>query len=393
MRSEVYICGAARTPTGRFLGALSSLTAPQLGAIAARAALERAGLPGDALDEVIFGNVVSAGVGQAPARQAALGAGVAVEVPAVTVNKVCGSGLKAITLAAQAIRAGDADLILAGGMESMSQAPYLLRQARTGYRLGDGQIVDAVVHDGLWCAIEHWHMGMAAEHIAAVYGISRAEQDAWALRSQQRATAAIQSCQFRAEIVPVEVPQRSGTVRVETDEPPRPDTTLEALARLQPAFAPSGTVTAGNAPGLSDGAAAVVVASAAAAERHGLRPLARLTGYASAALEPKMLFAAPPRAIQRVLDKTGLRLDDFDLLEINEAFAAQILANGRELDWDWERVNVNGGAIALGHPIGATGARLVVSLLHALRSRGGRRGLVALCLGGGGAIAASFEIV
>ncbi|MBI4505804.1 MAG: acetyl-CoA C-acyltransferase [Chloroflexi bacterium] len=378
---------------GRFLGALSSLTAPQLGAVAARAALDRAGLKGGELDEVIFGNVVSAGVGQAPARQVALGAGVPVEVPAVTVNKVCGSGLKAMSFAAQAIRAGDADLILAGGMESMSQAPYLLRQARTGYRLGDGQIVDAVVHDGLWCAIEQWHMGMAAEHIAAVFGVSRAEQDEYALGSQQRAAAAVASCRFRAEIVPVDVAQRGSSVRVETDETPRAETTLEALARLKPAFAPGGTVTAGNAPGLSDGAAAVVVASAEAVERYGLQPLARVTGYASASLEPKMLFAAPPRAIQRLLDRTGLRLDDFDLLEINEAFAAQVLANGRELHWDWSRLNVNGGAIALGHPIGATGARLVVSLLHALRSRGGRRGLAALCLGGGGAIAASFELV
>jgi acetyl-CoA C-acetyltransferase len=390
---DVYLCGAARTPTGRFLGALSSLSAPQLGAIAARAALARAGLSGAEIDEVIFGNVVSAGVGQAPARQAALAAGIPAEVSALTINKVCGSGLKAIALAAQAIRAGDANLILAGGMESMSQAPYLLRQARTGYRLGDGQIVDAVVHDGLWCATEQWHMGNAAEHIANVFGISREEQDAYALRSQQRAVAAQAACRFSAEIVPVEVAQRGGMVRVERDETPRPDTTLEALARLKPAFTPDGSVTAGNAPGLSDGAAAVVVASAQAVERHGLQPLARITGYTSASLEPKLLFAAPPRAIQRLLDRTGLQLSDFDLIEVNEAFAAQVLANGRELQWDWDRVNVNGGAIALGHPIGATGARLVVSILHALRDRGGRRGLVSLCLGGGGAVAASLELV
>lgn len=391
---RVFIAGAARIPTGRFLGGLSSVTAPQLGAIAIREAVRRSQVPPQRVDEVIMGQVVTAGAGQAPARQAALVAGLPPEVPALTINKVCGSGLKAAMLAAQAILAGDAEVIVAGGMESMSQAPYLLRRARTGYRMGHGELIDGVVHDGLWCAAENWHMGMAAEYIADEYDISREEMDEFALHSHRRAIAAIQAGRFKAEIVPVEVPGPKGSAgAVDTDETPRPDTSLEALAKLAPAFKPNGKVTAGNAPGLSDGAAAVVLISEKAAQRWGLKPMARVVGYASAAIAPKLLFAAPPLAIRRLMAKTGQRLEDYDLIEVNEAFAAQILANAKEMRWDWDRVNGNGGAVALGHPIGASGARLLTTLLYALRDQGGRRGLAALCLGGGGAVAMSIEIV
>ncbi len=389
--SEAYIVSAARTPTGKFLGALASLAAPSLGAIVIGEAVRRAGIEPDAVDEVIMGNVVQAGVGQAPARQAALGGGVPAEVPAFTVNKVCGSGLKAVILAAQAIRAGDASLIVAGGMESMSNAPYLLTRARTGYRLGDDRLVDAVIHDGLWCAFEHGHMGELAELIAERYGITRGEQDRFALRSHQKAVEAQRRGWFSDEIVPVKIPDRTGEKVVDSDEPPRPDTSLEALSKLRPAFKVDGTVTAGNAPGLSDGAAALVVASGTAVSRLGLRPLARIVAYASAATEPKWLFAAPPLAIRKLLEKAGLRLHDLDLIEINEAFAAQVLANGRELDWDWDKVNVCGGAVALGHPIGASGARILTTLVHSLRRLGRRWGLAALCLGGGGAVAMAVE--
>ena len=390
MERSVVIVGGARTPVGKFLGSLSPLTAPQLGAIAIRAALERANLPEDAVDEVLIGNVIQAGIGQAPARQAALQAGIPVSVPATTVNKVCGSGLKAVMFATQALRLGDANIVVAGGMESMSNAPYLLTQARTGYRLGDGTLVDAVVHDGLWCACENQHMGNAAEYIAREFGISRAEQDEFALGSHSKAVSAQKEGRSADEIVPVSVPQRKGAlVQVTQDESPRPDTSLEALARLTPAFEKDGSVTAGNAPGLSDGAAALVLTTEAFASERGIIPLARVTGYSSAALEPKRIFAAPALAIRQLLERTGLSLNDFDLLEINEAFAAQILANGKELGWDWSRVNINGGAVALGHPIGATGARILVTLLYALKP--GQRGLAALCLGGGGAVAMSIE--
>jgi acetyl-CoA C-acetyltransferase len=387
------IVGAARTPTGKFLGGLASFTAPQLGAIVIKEAVRRSGIAQDAIEEVIMGNVVSAGVGQAPARQAALHSGLPVDIPAFTVNKVCGSGLKAVMLAAQAIRTGDEQAFVAGGMESMSNAPYLLAKARTGYRMGNGEIIDAVVHDGLWCALENIHMGNEAEIIAEKFGVTREEQDHFALQSHQRAAAATAAGRFKEEIVPVEIKQKKGTVVVDKDEPIRSDSTLEALAKLKPAFvSEGGTVTAGNAPGLSDGASATVVVDQAFAKANRLTELARITGYASAAITPRYIFAAPTRAVRRLLERTGMKIGDFELIEVNEAFAAQALANGKELDWDWSRVNVNGGAIALGHPIGSSGSRLLITLIHELRRRGGGRGLATLCLGGGGAVAMSVEV-
>ncbi len=386
------IVGAARTPTGKFLGGLASFTAPQLGAIVIKEAVQRAGIAQDAIDEVIMGNVVSAGVGQAPARQAALHSGLPVDIPAFTVNKVCGSGLKAVMLAAQSIRAGDEQAFVAGGMESMSNAPYLLAKARTGYRMGNGEIIDAVVHDGLWCAFENIHMGREAEIIAEKFGVTREEQDRFSLQSHQRAAEATAAGRFKEEIVPVEVKQKKGTMVVEKDEPIRGDSTMDTLAKLMPAFQEGGTVTAGNAPGLSDGASAAVVVDQAFARANGLTELARITGYASAAITPRYIFAAPTRAVRRLLERTGMKVGDFDLIEVNEAFAAQALANGRELDWDWSRVNVNGGAIALGHPIGSSGCRVLITLIHELRRRGGGRGLATLCLGGGGAVAMSVEV-
>ncbi|MHB8600726.1 MAG: acetyl-CoA C-acetyltransferase [Ktedonobacteraceae bacterium] len=386
------IVGAARTPTGKFLGGLSSFTAPQLGAIAIKEAVRRSGIAPEAIEEVIMGNVVTAGIGQAPARQAAIFAGLPDDLPAFTVNKVCGSGLKAVMLAAQSIRAGDEQVFVAGGMESMSNAPYLLTKARTGYRMGDGKIIDAVVNDGLWCAFENIHMGNEAEIIADTFCITRDAQDQFSVQSQQRAAAATAAGRFREEIVPVEVPQKKGVLVVDTDEPIRADTTLEALTKLKPAFQQGGTVTAGNAPGLSDGASATVVVDSDFARANGLNVLARITGYASAAITPRYVFAAPTRAVNRLLERTGRKISDFDLIEVNEAFAAQTLANGKELDWDWSRVNVNGGAIALGHPIGSSGSRVLITLIHELRRRGGGRGLATLCLGGGGAVAMSVEV-
>lgn len=386
------IVGAARIPTGKFLGGLASFSAPELGALAIREAVRRAGIAPEAIDEVIMGNVVSAGIGQAPARQAAIKAQLPDDIPAFTINKVCGSGLKAVMLAAQAIRAGDAQAFVAGGMESMSNAPYLLPQARTGYRMGNGELVDAVVHDGLWCAFEDIHMGNEAEIIAEKFGVTREEQDRFALRSHQRATEATTSGRFKEEIVPVEVKQKKGTILIEADEPIRPDTSLETLAKLKPAFQQGGTVTAGNAPGLSDGASAMIVVERDFAHVHGMRALAQITGYASAAITPRYIFAAPTRAVRRLLERTNMKISDFDLIEVNEAFAAQALANGKELDWDWSRVNVNGGAIALGHPIGSSGARVLTTLIYELRRRGGGRGLATLCLGGGGAVALSIEV-
>ncbi len=392
--TEAYIVGAARTPIGRFLGSLASQSAPALGAVAVRAALERSGLPADAVDDVLLGNVVQAGVGQAPARQAAIRAGIPPSASATTLNKVCASGLQAVIDATRAIRLGEADVVVAGGMESMSNGPHLLGHARTGVRLGNAELVDATIHDGLWCSFEEQHMGNAAEAIARKHGVTREAQDAYALESHRRAVAAQRAGCFRAEIAPVSVSQGRETRLVDADELPRPDTSLERLAALRPAFqAEGGTVTAGNAPALSDGAAALVVASAAAVERYGLRPLGRVSAYASAGTEPRWLFEAPPVAIRKVLERTGLALGDFDLLEVNEAFAAQVLANAGELGWDPARVNVYGGAIALGHPLGATGARLLVTLLYALQQRGGRRGLAALCHGGGGAVALAVETV
>jgi acetyl-CoA C-acetyltransferase len=389
---QAVIVSAVRTPTGKFLGSLAQFQAPELGAFAIREAVKRAGIDPSAIDEVVMGNVVSAGIGQAPARQAAVKAGLAVEIPAFTVNKVCGSGLKAVMLAAQAIRAGDARAYVAGGMESMSNAPYLLRKARTGYRMGNGELVDAVVNDGLWCAFENIHMGNEAEIIAEKFGVTREEQDRLALESHQKAAAATAAGRFKDEMVPIEIPQKQGTVVVDTDEPIRADTSLEALAKLKPAFVANGSVTAGNAPGLSDGASATVVVEADFARANGLTILARIVAYASAAIEPRYIFAAPTRAVRRVLELTGLKINDFDLIEVNEAFAAQTLANGKELDWDWTRVNVNGGAIALGHPIGSSGSRVLTTLIHELRRRGGGRGLATLCLGGGGAVAMAVEV-
>ena len=392
--SHPVIVSAVRTPIGRFLGALSPLSATELGAIAIREAVRRAGnLPVDQLDEVIMGNVVTAGEGQAPARQAAIHAGMPADIPAVTINKVCGSGLKAVMLAAQAIKAGDGDLYVAGGMESMSNAPYLLPKARTGYRMGNAEMVDSVVNDGLWCSFEGVHMGEEAEIIAGKFQISREAQDQFAYQSHMKAHEATEAGRFKDEMVPVEIKSKKGTVTVDRDESIRPDTSIETLGKLNPAFRKeAGTVTAGNAPGLNDGASATVVASAARARELGLPVLARITGYAAAAIEPKYIFACPPRAVRKLLDRTGMKMSDFDVIEVNEAFSAQVLANGKELDWDWGRVNPNGGAVALGHPIGASGARVLTTLLYELKRRGGGRGLATLCLGGGGAVAMSIEV-
>ncbi len=392
-QQEVYLVSAVRTPMGRFQGTLKDVPATVLGSVVLRAAVARAGIDPNSIDEVFMGHVVQAGAGQAPARQAAIQAGIPETIGATTVNKVCGSGLKAIILAANAIRAGDGHTFVCGGMESMNMAPYLLPQARTGYRLGNAELVDAVVHDGLWCAIEHHHMGNSAEWVAREFGISRFEQDEFASLSHEKALAAQEAGHFDAEIVPVEIPQRKGPpLMFKADETPRRDSTMEALTRLRPAFAEGGTITAGNAPGLNDGAAALVVMSGARVRELGLTPLARITGYAQAAVKPLTLFTAPIYAVRRLLDVTHTSLADYDLIEINEAFAAQVLADGYELGWDWAQVNVNGGAIALGHPIGASGARIVVTLIHALRQHGKQTGLATLCLGGGEAIALSLEL-
>jgi len=390
--NDVVILSAARTAIGKFQGALSAIPAPQLGAAAISAAIERAGIDPATLDEVIMGNVVSAGEGQAPARQAAIGAGVPPEVGALTINKVCGSGLKAVMLAASAIKAGDGDLYVAGGMESMNLAPYLLPKARFGYRLGNAELVDAVVHDGLWCALENHHMGLSAEWIAAEHHVGREAQDEFALLSHQRAVAAIDAGKFRAEIAPLPIPQRKGPpLVIDVDENPRRDTSLEALARLKPAFREGGSVTAGNAPGITDGAAALVVARRATADALGIKPLARITGYAQAAVKPLELFTAPIFAMRRLADRLQMAPTDFDLVELNEAFAAQSVANIRGLGLDPDRVNVHGGAIALGHPIGASGARVLTTLLYALRDRDLSTGAAALCLGGGEAVALAVE--
>ena len=392
-QNDAFIVSAVRTPIGKFLGALSSKKATELGSHAIGEALARAGAPAEHIDEVFFGNVVSAGLGQAPARQAALGAGVPASIPCTTINKVCGSGMKAIMLAAQAIRAGDGDLFVAGGMESMTNAPYLMTKVRTGYRLGHGELLDSNISDGLWCATEDEHMGMLAEFIANKHKIDRRSQDEWALISHQRAVEATANGVFQDEIAPVTITDRRGNeTTVADDEGPRPGSSMEALGRLRPIFTKDGTVTAGNAPGLSDGAAAVIVASSGAIERFGLKPIARIKSYANAATEPKLIFEAPVLAMRRLIEKQQASLGSFDLIEVNEAFAAQFLANGRALDLDYDRVNVNGGAVALGHPVGATGARMVVTLINALRNRDQEQGVAALCLGGGEAVAMSLEL-
>ncbi|HJW91409.1 MAG TPA: acetyl-CoA C-acetyltransferase [Anaerolineales bacterium] len=395
--TEAVILSAARTPSGRFQGSLSSIPAPKLGAIVVREAVARAGIQDPSLiDEVIMGNVVQAGLGQNPARQAAIFAGLPESVGATTINKVCGSGLKTAMYAAQAVRAGDGGLFVAGGMESMSRAPFLIRGRSGELRYGHSQLVDALLQDGLWDPFEDWGMGHAAEFIAEEYEVTRQAMDEFALASHQKAIAAIENGKFKAEIVPVELPGRKGELtRFDTDETPRRETSLEALAKLKPAFKEGGKVTAGNAPGLNDGAAAVVVASRGVAETLGAFPLARVVGYAQAAVAPKYLFDAPSHAIPRLLKKIGWSLDEVDLIELNEAFAAQVLANGyalAERGWDWSKVNVNGGAIALGHPIGASGARLLTTLIYALKDRGLKRGIASLCLGGAEAVAMAVEV-
>jgi acetyl-CoA C-acetyltransferase len=390
---DIVIASAARTPIGKFQGAYKDLPATDLGAVAVRAAVQRAGIDGALADECIMGNVIGAGLGQAPARQAALRGGLPESVGALTINKVCGSGLKAVMLAGALIRSGEARVIVAGGMENMTRGPHLLAQARAGYRLGNAELVDATVHDGLWCAFEHHHMGNSAEWIARQFDVSRAAQDAFAQQSHERAIAAQDAGLFAEEIVPVAAPSgRGNTVTISADEPPRRDSDAKALAGLRPAFVSDGTVTAGNAPGITDGAAALVVASGQAAHELGLRPLARIIGAAQAAVKPLELFTAPVFAMRRLMERTGTTLDSYDLFEINEAFAAQVVANGRELGIDWDRLNVHGGAIALGHPIGASGARVLVTLLHTLQRRGGGRGIASLCLGGGEAVALAIEV-
>ncbi len=389
--AEPLILSAVRTPIGKFLGGLSDLPVPKLGAIVVREALRRANISPERIDEVIFGNVLQAGVGQNPARQAALHGGLLDTIAAVTINKVCGSGLKAVMLAAQAIKAGDAEVVLAGGMESMSQAPYLLPGARTGWKYGDQKAVDAMIHDGLWCAFENWHMGAAAEHIATKCGVSRGDQDRFSVQSHQRAAAAWEKGLFNAEVAPVTIGSGSKAKTVGRDEGIRAETSLEALNKLKPAFCETGTVTAGNASMLSDGAAAVLVASSSAAAKIRAKPLARIVAYATSGIAPKDIFLAPVLAVRQVLDKAALKLKDIDLFELNEAFAAQMLACNKDLGLDESRVNVHGGAIALGHPIGASGARVLVTLLHALQQRGLKRGLASLCLGGGNAVAMIVE--
>ncbi len=391
---EAVILSAVRLPTGKFLGALKGFTAPQLGSMVVKEAIVRAGLSPDDVDEVIMGNVVSAGLGQAPARQAALGAGLPPRVAALTINKVCGSGLKAVMLAAQGIATGDSEIVVAGGMESMSNCPYLLPQVREGMRLGHGETLDSMIHDGLWDPYENYHMGCTGEIVAGKYGVTRRQQDEYAVESHRRALAAIKAGKFKDEILPVPIPQKKGDVSTfDTDEPPRADTSLDTLAKLKPAFAEGGTVTAGNAPGVNDGAAALVVTSSERAKALGRRPMARIVGQAVSGLEPSMVMMTPVPAVRKLLEKTGWEASTVDLVELNEAFAVQAVAVTRELGLDPSRVNVNGGAVALGHPIGASGARILTTLLYALRDRGKRRGIATLCLGGGNGVALAVELV
>ncbi|MEW6212498.1 MAG: acetyl-CoA C-acetyltransferase [Acidobacteriota bacterium] len=392
--TDAVILSGARTPVGKLLGALKDLSAVDLGVIAARAAIERAGIDPAEVDEVILGNVVQAGNGQNPARQVALRAGIPDSVAALTINKVCGSGLKAVMLAANSIRVGEIQIAVAGGMESMTRAPYLLRRAREGYRMGNGELIDSMIYDGLWCAFDDWHMGNTGEVVAERYRVSREEQDAYALASHRKAIAAMKEGRFDAEIVPVEIKQKKGqSLLVSHDEGPREDTTLEALSKLRPAFKEGGTVTAGNAPPVNDGAAALVVASSEAAERMGRKPLARIVAQATSGMEPKLVMMAPVTAIQKTLERAGWKLSDVDLIELNEAFSVQAVAITRELGIDANRLNVNGGAVALGHPIGASGARILVTLLYEMQRRAARRGVAALCLGGGNAVAMAVETV
>ena len=379
------ILSACRTPIGKYLGGLSPLPGPRLGALVIREAVRRAGVADDQVEEVIMGNVLQGGEGQAPARQAAIHAGLPGTIPALTINKVCGSGLKAVMLAAQAIKAGDEQCVVAGGFESMSNAPHYVYGMRGGIKAGNSELVDGMIRDGLWDSFSNTHMGNLAEYTAKKAGVSRRDQDQFAFESHQKAVKAMESCFFKAETLAVET--------VTQDESPRADTSLEKLASLKPVFQKDGTVTAGNSPGLNDGASALVVSSLAFAKAHGVKPMARITGYATGGGEPKDLFFAPIVAVQNLMKQTGAKISDYDLIEANEAFAVQALADGRALGWDWSRVNVHGGAVALGHPIGASGARVLTTLLYALRQYGKRTGLATLCLGGGNAVALSVEML
>ena len=390
---QPVIISAVRTPVGKFLGALKNFKATDLGAMVVREAVKRAGVKPEAVDEVIMGCVIQAGLGQNPARQAALRGGLPNTVSAVTVNKVCGSGLKAIMMAAQGVALGDTEIVVAGGMESMSNAPYLLPKAREGYRLGNGQMVDAIIQDGLWCAFDDQHMGCTGEVVSERFHVSRAEQDEYAVNSHRKASAAINAGRFKDEIVSVEIPQKKGAPPIifEVDEPVREDTSMEGLGKLKPAFKEGGTVTAGNAPGVNDGASAVVVTSQERAKELGIEPMARIVGQATSGTEPQLVMMAPVEAIKKLMTKTGWSLNDVDLIELNEAFAVQAVAITRELNLDPEKVNVNGGAVALGHAIGQSGSRILTTMLYELKRRDAHRGIAALCLGGGNAVALAIE--
>jgi acetyl-CoA C-acetyltransferase len=391
---DVVIISGVRTPVGKFQGSLSDFSAPQLGAIVVREAVQRANLDPKQIDECIMGNVVSAGLGQNPARQAAIFGGLPPEVGAMTINKVCGSGLKAVALAAQAIQTGNSNVVVAGGMESMTNAPYLLPNARKGYRLGNGQLIDSMVHDGLWDIYNDYHMGITGENVAEKYGITREEQDEFAVNSHRKAISAINECRFKSQIVPVELPAKkkgAPALIFDKDESPRADTTIEVLRALKPAFKKDGTVTAGNAPGVNDGAAALVVTSSIAAKELNAKPMVRIVAQSTSGIDPKWVMMAPVGAVQKIWDKTGWKNDDVDLYELNEAFSVQALGVMRELGLDPNKVNVNGGAVAIGHPIGASGARVLVTLIYEMIRRDVRRGIAALCLGGGNAVAMAVE--
>ena len=391
---ETVIVAAVRTPTGKFLGGLKDFKATELGAMAVREAVRRAGIDPSSVDECIMGNVVSAGTGQAPARQAAIHGGLSNSVGALTINKVCGSGLKAVMLATQGIALGDIDIAVAGGMESMSNCPYLLTRVREGLRMGDGTVIDSMIHDGLWDSFHNIHMGLTGEHVSETYKVSRADQDAYAVDSHRKAAAATKRGFFKDEILPVSIPQKKGdAIVVDKDESIREDTTVESLGRLKPAFKKDGTVTAGNAPGVNDGAAAVVVMGADIAARHNLKPLARVVGYATAGLEPKLVMMTPVEAVRKLNKKTGWKIEDAELVELNEAFSVQAVAVTRELGLDPARVNVQGGAVALGHPIGASGARILTTLLYSLKRQNKKRGIATLCLGGGNGVAMAVEML
>jgi acetyl-CoA C-acetyltransferase len=391
---DVVIISGCRTAVGKFQGSLTDLSAPQLGAVVVREAVKRAGLNSDQVDECIMGNVLPAGLGQNPARQAAIFGGLSPATGAMTINKVCGSGLKAVALAAQAVQTGNSSIVVAGGMESMTNAPYLLPQARKGYRLGNGKVIDSMVHDGLWDIYNDYHMGITGENVAEKYGITREEQDEFAVNSHRKAIAAWKECRFKSQIVPVEIPAKKkgeAPVLFEKDESPREDTTIEVLRALKPAFKKDGTVTAGNAPGVNDGAAAVVVTSAQRAKELGAQPMVRIVAQATSGVEPKWVMMAPVEAVRKIWEKTGWKSDDVDLYELNEAFSVQALGVMRELGLDPNRVNVNGGAVAIGHPIGASGARVLVTLIYEMTRRNAKRGIAALCLGGGNAVAMAVE--